>query len=353
LATVVVLVALAAAPTSQAPEQPATRDQVTRYVRQRFGIPDTTKITLTDFSPSKYPDFYETTLTVDDGKDKRSELFFVSKNGRYLVDGNIYLLGGDPRKEMIPFARQQFKIPDTVKLTLTDSRETIYPDFNQTTLLADDGKNKTAQPFFVSKSGGYLLDGSIYLLGGEPRKEVIRLISLEDQSDQGPATAPVTLVEYSDLECPICGRLHEMLETEIIPKYGDKLRVVFKEFPLVSVHDWALAAAVAAQCTYQIDPSKYVAFRSQVFHDQGGLNADHIRDMLLHLAAEAGVDNMKLASCMDSQTSLPRVEENLREGQALGVASTPTSFINGRIIVGAPSAADFYKLIDEELHDSK
>ena len=63
--------------------------------------------------------------------------------------------------------------------------------------------------------------------------------------------------------------LQEELETDIVPKYGDKLRVVFKEFPLVNIHDWALTGAIAAQCTYQIDPSKYVAFRSAVFKKPG------------------------------------------------------------------------------------
>jgi protein-disulfide isomerase len=198
-----------------------------------------------------------------------------------------------------------------------------------------------------------LVDGSIYTLGGDARKDIVQLISLEDEATQGPATAPVTLVEYSDMECPVCARFHETLETDIIPKYGDKLRVVFKEFPLTSIHDWALTAAVATQCTYQIDPAKYVPFRSLVYKDQSTLDADHIRDKLLHLAAEAGIDNMKLASCIDSQASLPRVEAGSREAQALGITQTPTSFINGRAVVGAPPLADIYKLIDEALSDTR
>ena len=180
----------------------------------------------------------------------------------------------------------------------------------------------------------------------------MRLISLQDQPTQGPANAPVTLVEYSDLQCPVCAKLQEELETDIIPKYGDKLRVVFKEFPLVNIHDWALTGAIAAQCTYQIDPSKYVAFRSAVFKNQEAINAEHARDMLLHLGAEAGVDNMKLAACIDSQGSLSRVEANMHEGEALGIGQTPTSFINGRILVGAPPSTDFDKLIDEAMHDT-
>jgi protein-disulfide isomerase len=257
------------------------------------------------------------------------------------------------REKIVKYVRQRFNIPDSVKITLGDFRESAYADFDAVTLTVDDGKDKRAQPFFVSKDGRYLVEGNIYTLGGDPRKEIVRLISLADEPTQGPATAPVTLVEYSDLQCPTCARLHEMLETDILPKYGDKLRVVFKEFPLTAIHDWSPTAAVAAQCAYQIDPSKYVPFRSLVFQNQSTLDADHIRDKLLHLAAQAGIDNMKLASCLDSRASQPRIEANTQEGQALGIASTPTSFINGRVVVGAPTLDEISKLIDEALKDSK
>jgi len=257
------------------------------------------------------------------------------------------------REKIVKYIRQRFNIPDSVKITVGDFRESAYADFDAITLTLDDGKDKRAQPFFVSKDGRYLVEGNIYTLGGDPRKEIVRLISLADEPTQGPATAPVTLVEYSDMECPVCALFHETLETDIIPKYGDKLRVVFKEFPLTSIHDWALTAAVAAQCTYQIDPAKYVPYRYLVYKNQSALDADHIRDKLLHLAAEAGIDNMKLASCIDSRASQPRIDADTQEAQALGIASTPTSFINGHVVVGAPALDNIYKLIDEALKDSK
>jgi protein-disulfide isomerase len=256
-------------------------------------------------------------------------------------------------EKVIRYIRQRFNIPDSVKLTVSDFRETVYPDFYETTLTLDDGKEKRTQSFFVSKDGRYLVEGNIFALAGDPRKDIVRLMSLANQPAQGPATAPVTIVEYSDLECPSCAQFHHMLETEIIPKYGNRIRVVFKEFPLVNIHDWSLTAAIASQCTYQIDPSKFVPFRSLVFQRQETLDADHIRDLLLHLAAEVGIDNMKLASCIDSKASLARVEASMQEGQTLGISQTSTSFINGRILVGAPSLADVDKLIEEGLHDSK
>jgi protein-disulfide isomerase len=255
--------------------------------------------------------------------------------------------------KIIRYVRERFSIPANVKITMTELRATAYPDFLETTITLDDGKQKRSQPLFLSKNMRYLVEGSIFNLGGDPREDIVRLISLADQPAQGPASAPVTLVEYSDLECPVCAHLHDELENTIIPKYGNRLRVVFKEFPLVTIHDWALTGAIAAQCTYQIAPSKYAAFRSTVYENQESMTADKARDMLLHFGAQAGVDNMKLAACIDSKASLPRVEANVNEANALGVAETPTSFINGRPVIGAPPAAEFYKLIDQAMHDPK
>lgn len=256
-------------------------------------------------------------------------------------------------EKIIKLIRDRYSIPDSVKLTMTDLRESVYPDFYETTVTLDDGKDQRSQALFVSRNLRYLVQGVIFNIDGDSRAEVLKLISPRDQPSQGPANAPVTLVEYSDLECPVCAKLQEELEEEIVPHYGDKLRVVFKEFPLASIHDWALRGAIAAQCVHQIDSSKYVDFRTLIYKNQPTINGDNARDLLLHFGAEAGVDNVKLATCMDSRASLSLVNADLDEGQALGISQTPTSFINGKAVIGAPPAADFYKVIDESLHGAK
>ena len=253
------------------------------------------------------------------------------------------------RDKILQFVRKRYEIPATSKITMTDLRETIFPDFFQTTITVDDGKQKHSLPFFVSRNMRYMVQGAISNLGGDSRETVLRLISLRNQPSQGPANAPVTLVEYSDLQCPVCARMHQELETQIVPKYGNKLRVVFKEFPLVTIHDWAMTGAIAAQCAYQIDPSRYVAFRSKVYENQPTITADQARDLLLHYGAEAGIDDNKLAACIDSKASLPRVEANMNEGEALGIAQTPTSYVNGRIVIGAVPMAELDKVIDQAL----
>lgn len=259
------------------------------------------------------------------------------------------------RDKIINLLRDRFGIPASVKITLSNVGETVYPDFYVITVTVDDGKDKPrSSPLYVSKNMRYLVQGGVFNINGDSRPETLRLISLRDQPSQGPAAAPVTLVEYTDLQCPVCANMHETLENDIVPKYGDKLRLVFKEFPLVSIHDWAMNGAVAAQCVYQVDPTKYADFRSAVYKNQESITAEHSRDLLLHFAAEAGVaDGARLAACIDSQATLPRVEADIREAEALGVGQTPTSYINGRILIGGLPAAEISKLIDQALSDKK
>lgn len=256
-------------------------------------------------------------------------------------------------EKIIRYVRERFNIPDDIKLTVGPFKDSGFADFYETSLTLDDGKQPRTQKFYVSKDERYLVEGNIFTLGADPRREVTRAISLQDQPSQGPADAPVTIVEYSDLQCPMCSHMHEMLEKDVVPKYGNKIRVVFKDYPLPSIHDWALTGAIASQCAYQIAPEDFVAFRSLVFQNQTTLTGENAREMLLHLGAQAGIDNLKLASCVDSKTTLPRIEANGREGEALGIASVPTFFVNGRVVVGAPALSALYKILDEALQAKK
>jgi protein-disulfide isomerase len=262
-------------------------------------------------------------------------------------------------EKIIRYMRERYVIPDTVKMTVGPFQDSPFADYYQTTLTLDDGKQKNSQKFFLSKDGRYMVEGTIFKLKGNPRIDIVRSIVLEDQPAQGSARAPVTIVEYSDLQCPTSARLHEFLEKEVVPKYGDKVRVVFKEFPLPNIHNWALTAALAAECAYRLNPGAFVAYRTLVFQNQNSLDSAAKDDgskalnPLLDLGAQAGVDRAKLASCVDSQAALPRVQESVREGQTLGIARVPTTFVNGRVVVGAPEAADFFRIVDEALGAAK
>lgn len=257
------------------------------------------------------------------------------------------------RDNVLRYIRQRFGVPDTVKLTLGPFHDSVFPNIYETTVTVDDGRQKRDQKLLVSKDGRYLVVGEVFSLGVDLKQEALKTISLRDGPSQGLATAPVTIVEYSDFQCPMCARLHKFLETELLPKYRDKVRLVFKEFPLVVIHDWSLTAAIANQCIYQIDPEAFVRFRSSVFENQAVFNAANSRDLLLTYGEQAGVDRVKLAGCLDAKAALPRIEENTQEAKRLNVQSTPTCFINGRMIVGMPSVDAYYQAVDEALRAAK
>jgi protein-disulfide isomerase len=141
----------------------------------------------------------------------------------------------------------------------------------------------------------------------------------------------------------------------VVPKYGDRVKIVFKEFPIPAIHNWALSGALAAQCAYQLKPAVFVKYRSLVFANQQAVDeatkddVSKAQGLLLNYAEQAGIDRANLATCLDSQASLPRVEASVREGQMLGVDSAPTCFVNGQVVVGMPEPEKFFKIVDNAL----
>jgi protein-disulfide isomerase len=337
----------------------ATNQKIIQYVREKFGIPDNVKLTLSPFQNSEYTDFYKTEISVDDGKQKKSQPALVTKDGHYLVMGDVVVaspaeqrnVAAHPSatdKKIVDYVRTKFKVPADVELTVGPFHDSQFADFYETTIYGQKGQKKSATPAFLTKDGRYTVIGSVYNLGTDPRREVEATINLRDQPSVGPANAPVTIVEFADLECPTCAEMHKFIETQLIPKYGNKIRMVFKEFPLVTIHDWSLQAAIANQCAYQINPADYVRYRSIIFESQGMINAANVRQLLLDFGKRAGVSQLKLSVCMDSKASLPRVEADMEEGRKLGVMSTPTLFINGTPVVGLVPE-QIYGMVDKAL----
>jgi protein-disulfide isomerase len=252
-------------------------------------------------------------------------------------------------QKIIKYMRERFSVPETVKLSTGAFRNSPYADFYVTTVTKDDGKEKSSQDFYVSKNGRYLIDGTIFTLGVDPKREVVQSISLRDVPSEGAANAPVTIVEFSDLQCPSCALFHEFLTKQLLPKYPGQVRVVFKEFPLINIHDWALTGAIADQCVYQINPQLYVPYRTMIFQHQTSLTGANARDALLQYGEQLGIDRLRLATCIDSKATLPRVERDAREGSQLGVSQTPTSYINGKILTGAAAPDVVFTAIEEAL----
>lgn len=325
------------------------RNKVVSFLRAKYAIPKTAAVTLGALGSSQDPAYYECTVQVTTGVKTTSRPISVSKDGRYLGLTPIFYLGRDPSQEMVADARTFYKLPSVLNLTLGPFQDSVVPNFLQTKVTLENHGKKEGAVFYVTTDKRYAVLGPVFILRSSG--EIERLINTNNQPCSGPPNAPVTIVEYADLECPTCARLQPILEGQLLSRYGNKIRVIYKDFPL-PMHPWSRKAAIASQCAYQIDPSAVAAYRTSIFAHQDQINFTNVRDQLLDLGEQAGINRLKLAACLDSDASLPRVEADLREGNELQVDSTPTCFINGQILVGLQPVENYYKAIDSALRDA-
>jgi protein-disulfide isomerase len=162
-----------------------------------------------------------------------------------------------------------------------------------------------------------------------------------DGPARGGASAAVTIVEFSDFECPFCGHAVETLQ-QVEKTYGNNVRIVFRDYPLFS-HRTAKRAAEAAHCAEE--QGKFWEMHDRLFTKGGPLTDPD----LYRFASQAGIDHDKFDQCLTSGKYKEAWKPSQDEGNRVGVTSTPSFFINGRMIVGAAGYDVFSKIIDEEL----
>lgn len=170
-----------------------------------------------------------------------------------------------------------------------------------------------------------------------PRVEV----SADDDPFHGPKDAPITIIEFSEFQCPFCKRTLDTLD-KIKETYKGKVKHVFRDFPL-SFHKQAPKAAEAANCAGEQD--KYWEYNRKLFDHQRALQEDKLKSY----AKELGLDSSKFDSCLDSGKYAAEVAKDMRDGSAAGVTGTPAYFINGVFLSGAQPYENFAEIIDEEL----
>jgi len=163
-----------------------------------------------------------------------------------------------------------------------------------------------------------------------------------DDPSQGNATAPIQVVEFSDFQCPFCQRVVPTLK-QLRAKYGDKMRLVWKDFPLTQIHPQAFVAAQAGNCARE--QGKFWEYHDRLFSNQQALQPEFLKNY----AAEAGLDAAKFNECLDSAKYEARVQDSLGTGGKMGITSTPTLYVNGRMINGAQPIEVFEGIIDDEL----
>ena len=293
--TSTVLLALALAFPAQA--APVDKARLADHIHKAFSTPATMKISIGDFTPSPVPGWMMATAEVADGERRNAQPILLSEDGRWYFLGSLIEL----KDSEVPGLRS-------------------FPE--------DPG----IPPVQLFPNGRHAVLGFPKDFSQDPDAEALAKIDLKRAAFQGPADAAVTMVEYSDLQCPHCKKSHDLLAAEL-PKLGIKVRRTFKHYPLPS-HDWAYDAAIAAACATRAKPAAGDALRERFFAAQETITAKTVRAKALEFAKAAKVPADAFQRCYDEKQTKDVIAADKAEGDALSIAGTPSLFINGRRVRG-------------------
>jgi protein-disulfide isomerase len=166
--------------------------------------------------------------------------------------------------------------------------------------------------------------------------------ALEVRSDdhvQGNPNAPVTIIEYSDLQCPYCASFDKTMR-QVMENYGDDVRWVYRHFPLSSIHPYARAAAEASECA--AEQGKFWEYADNIFDNQSSLSQNYLSSA----AEQVGLNTAQFEDCLSSGKYSSQVSADYQEGLSLGVTGTPTSFINGQKVPGTLTYQQMQSILD-------
>ena len=258
----------------------------------------------------------------------------------------------DPAKDaaLKTYLQKHFKIPSPEMIKLGPAFRTPVEGLfaRQLIVSTDQGQNVSTTLFFDKSESkaiiGQYIDTSMEAWG----RTNMGSVSLDDRPSQGPANAPVTIVEFADFECPFCAQAFSVIETLVNTTYKGKVKVIFKAYPL-NAHPWAMKAAEAAECARMQNPDAFWDFARYFYTNQGSINVKNIQDNVDKLAKTQKLDEPSLKACMDSPQTEARVKQDQLDGNSIHVSSTPTFFVNGIPVVGLQDAKIMDFVIDSEL----
>jgi protein-disulfide isomerase len=230
------------------------------------------------------------------------------------------------------FLRTTYAWGPQMEIKIGAPTQAILPDFLTVPVTVSMGAQSDSAEVYVSKDGKYMIRGEIADITIDPLAETRSKLHVGSSPTKGPANAKITIFEFGDLECPSCRELESVLR-EVLPMHPE-IRLVFKHFPLITIHPWAMAAAIASQCAYDQNPDAFWKFHDSFYDTQDTITADNISNKVKDLATQTGINQEKFQTCLTSPEAKNEVETAMHEGQDVKVNATPTIFVNGRRIVG-------------------
>lgn len=249
--------------------------------------------------------------------------------------------------------RSQFNVPQDYTVSLGERKPSQIAGYDTLPVTLSRGPKKTTVDFLIATDNSKLARLETFDLTKDPAFH----IDVTGRPVRGNPNAKVTVVNFDDLECPYCARMHQQLFPGTLERYKDKVRFVYKDDPLTELHPWAMHAAVNANCLAEQNPDVYWTYVDYL-HSHGQEVNGETRDLSKSLAALdriarqegtlAKLDSAKLDACLAKQDETA-VRSSAHEAETLGVNGTPALFVNGERIDGAVPEQQVWLVIDRAL----
>jgi protein-disulfide isomerase len=249
--------------------------------------------------------------------------------------------------------RSQFNIPQDYNVTIGARKPSSISGYDDLLVSIGRGSKSQVVPFLISADSKKLARLDTYDLTKDPGSD----IEVANRPIRGNPDAKVTVINFDDLECPFCARMHQSLFPNTLQHYKDQVRFIYKDFPLTEIHPWAMHASVDADCLATQNSQVYWTYVDYL-HSHGeevnGPDRDAAKsfaalDRIAHQQAVLGkLDSAKLDVCLAKQDETS-VNSSLKEAQALGLEGAPALFVNGERINGAVPEEQVWMAIDRAL----
>ncbi len=226
------------------------------------------------------------------------------------------------------FMTHMFGYDPNIKWQIASIKPSAAPGIAEVTVLLSNPQGQQATRLFITPDGEHALVGDMVPFGADPFATNQQLLQKASGPAQGPANAALTIVEFGDLQCPSCKAAQPTVEK--LMSEVPNTRLVFVQFPLAQIHNWAMKASEWGMCVAEQSNETYFKFMKNVYQDQEQITAENADPKLKAAATAAGVNADAVSACAMLPATKAKVEQSMELGKALDVTGTPTLFLNGR-----------------------
>lgn len=322
---------------SQASGLPA-KGTVESFLRHVFGWDKDLSWTVTSIAPSASPGIAEIKIDLKTPQKSTEQKLFVLPGQKHAIHGEMYPFTGEPGAPkpsdtaINDFVKKLSGGNPGMTWTIAENKpDDLLNGLTRVTVLVTTAQGRGPATFYVTREGTHALAGDVLPFGADPyaaaRAELARGIN---GPARGPANAPVTIVEFADLQCPACKAA--MPTVERLLSDLPNARFVFQQFPLVQIHKWAFKAATYGDCVAQQNNAAFWKFVQNVYLVQEQINETNADQKLTEAVTQAGMDGPKIAACAALPATATRINHSMDLGKAMGVTGTPTLYVGGRQI---------------------